>query len=487
MAELHILLAELLQHGCCDEEYPQGRALASRLFSRLEQVRGGRFTHGERSSWMYRLERAIAQRFTDERVAVLLEVAPDLVPGQEILQAVDQYLEQQTAASRLPIPQRYHEVPKEPEALKAFRAEGAYTLQDALRARAQGHGRDWLHPGALARIERDLLQMFQQRVAVPARQLAPRSTRAPGATHLVGEEPDFIAQSLEQDFGAGTLTMDEVRQRIKLPLVFVEELKVGNEGRAEFERRTESRRHKELVRSMAGELRRLGYEVYAGGVGISGVYVLADLLAVDGEKLLFVECLTTASIQKGGHLKKLELARRVPLCLVGQVPPEFLSLLPPSSYALKSPYAPRMLDGRWIPRFYLRDSEQPAQVLISLKRGRVLTRISFEAGLRLPEDVSGFLWVAICEGRYPNLKNVPLPQGWKCKMPRAEIGRLRFNRHGMPNSTLILSNGESELTLRLGKVPVSAELRGTEAALSFLLEWFSRVGLPFVVVDSRGA
>lgn len=480
---LRSLLAHLLRYSSSYDEYRQVDAMTDRLVLRLEQTHGSRFTHQERARWTNRVEQAIKQRFIEERVSVLLELAPELVPPQALLDELERYLAAQQASAALPYPERYAAGPKEPASLRAFHQDQSYELDDALRARAEAHGRSWLHPKALAHVEGELFRDFQQRIGPPKRRLAQRSTRVPAASQLVGEEPDFIASSIERDFGQGLLSRDDVRQRVKVPLVFVEDLRVGAESRAEFERRTESPAHKELIRSMAGLLRRLKYEVYAGGIGIPGIFSLADLLAMDGERLLFVECLTAASIRLGGHFKKLELARRVPLCFVGPLPSEFVAGLPSSAYAIEKPGVPRMLDGRWVPRFYQKAPEKPARFRIGLKRGRVLTRISFEAGLRLSEDVSGFLWVAICEGRYPNWKVVPLPKGWKCKMPRAPIGSLLFDRHGMPDSSLTLKNDESQLIVRLGKVPVSAELRGSDAALDLLLSWFSKVGLPFDVVD----
>lgn len=480
---LRALLAHLLQYGSSYDEYRQAEAMTGRLVLRLEQAHGSRFTHQERAHWTSRVKQAIEQRFLEEGLSVLLELAPELVPPQALLDELEQYLAAQQASAALPYPQRYAAVPKEPESLRAFRQDQSYELHDTLRVRAGAHGRNWLHPKELARMEDELFHDFQPRIGPPKRRLAQRSTRIPAASQLVGEEPDLIASSIDRDFGQGLLTRDEVLQRVKVPLVFVEDLRVGTEGRAGFERRTESPTHKEFIRSMAGLLRRLKYGVYAGGVGVPGLFSLADLLAIDGERLLFVECLTDASIRLGGHLKKLELARRVPLCFVGQLPPEFVAELPSSAYAIEHLYVPRMLDGKWVPRFYQSVPEQPARFRICLKRGRKLTRISFDAGLRLPEDVSGFLWVAICEGMFPNWKVVPLPEGWKCKMPRFEIGHLFFNRHGMPDSSLKLKNDKSELILRLGKVPVSAELRGTDAALDLLLSWFSKAGLPFGVEE----
>jgi hypothetical protein len=94
-----------------------------------------------------------------------------------------------------------------------------------------------------------------------------RGTKVSKHNSLVGDQ--FIFEDDEPSI----ITPKEARDRLsnflsKLgrSLVFVEDLQVKNQSRAEFERQNESAEHHRLVSEMVGILRRQGFSVYPGGV-----------------------------------------------------------------------------------------------------------------------------------------------------------------------------------------------------------------------------
>lgn len=111
-------------------------------------------------------------------------------------------------------------------------------------------------------------------------------------------------------------------------------------------------------------------------------------------------------------------------------------------------------------------------------------------GLRLEEDVSGFLWVALAQVIFRNGGRADArADGWTIrKVPQAPIGHVPFTRHGMPGSALAIEREDSSLVLRLGHVPVVAVVRGSHAAaLELICSWLRVVGLPLRLSESRPA
>jgi hypothetical protein len=328
------------------------------------------------------------------------------------------------------------------------------------------------------------------RSAAPAR----RSKVAAPFSSLVGEGSSDSEDNRHFRFGLDTnddapseppeaflSKRDASRLAPKLRLVFLDDLKLNGISRALHERRSESSTHNIMVRDMVGLLRRLGWRVYPGGVGIQGVYAMADLLAIDGDQVLFVECLTRKNIEKfAKHVTKRELAARVPFCFVGPVPDDFMASLPRSAYAIAHPNAPMMLNGERVPHFYRTNHDFIPRFIGTTRAGRTKSRITIQLnGLRLEEDVSGFLWTALADAmHHRGMFQVALRDGWTIKTPRAPIGMVPFAKHGVSGSAFSLKGRKSEVILKLGKIPVEAELRGTREALDLLASWLRLVEFP---------
>lgn len=270
---------------------------------------------------------------------------------------------------------------------------------------------------------------------------------------------------------------------IKKDLDFVEDLLVDGKPRATLERESESYQHSEMTIEMASVLERQGYSVYPGGVGLSNIFVMADLLAISPENQpLFVECLTQATIKKGGHLKKMELTKHIPVCFVGPLPEDFLKQLPKNSYAISHPRISRTQSGDWVPHHYRHDENQQPYFEFLPKGGRTVKKfIVTQPGLRVPEDVSGFIWSALAEFRRTNSSRNSDSPDWGTTLPRSPYHIIPFARFGKTHSIFRLRNKASELTIKLGKFPVVAEVRGNDSALNELYRRLELVGFPFKV------
>jgi hypothetical protein len=371
------------------------------------------------------------------------------------------------------------QVPPEPPVVTNYRAACAEVAAQ-VRERARAQGCYWLRPELLSCVQ----ELVYDELSKKTRRASTRKPAARGQSpakfsSLAGEGSRFTD---ERDDPSGFLSKAEARSLVRhLPLTFLEELKLGGLSRAVHERQSESDVHGGLVRSMVGLLRRMGFKVYPGGVGIEGVYAMADLLAIHGDEFLFVECLTKKSIQKyQAHVRKRELALHGPLCLVGPLPPDFVAALPNTSYVISRPNAPLMSNGEWVPRFYRTGASFTPRFAGSLSRGRKVTKITITLNsLRLPEDVSGFLWTAIAHALFHHKKYDEVrSKGWVIKAPRAAIGLVPFERYGEAFSSLVIQGHESELVVRLGGIPLQAELRGSSAALDLMISWLRLVDFP---------
>lgn len=299
-----------------------------------------------------------------------------------------------------------------------------------------------------------------------------RGTHAKPAAFLAGEAPipwDWD-ESVPEPVPSRTSVLAAARAKLGVQLVFAEDLACGTTNAAVRARRSEGYRHRDDVATMVGILRRLQYAVYAGDVGIDGVYAMADLVAFDERETFFVECLSKASIKQGVHERKLALAQRVPFWFVGALPDGFVAELPPSAFAIPYVRSPRMSSGEWVPYFWRCDREPVVTIDLRVKRARKLTTITFAIPtLRLPEDVAGFVHTAIWSQRLNEFRQA----GWKVTPPRhASIGWVPFERIGLAYSSFRFKSDESELLIRLGRLPLESRsfgvptLRSTSCARS---------------------
>ncbi len=372
--------------------------------------------------------------------------------------------------------------PMKPAEVKAYE-DDCQRASVLLRESARIADVYWFRPSFLDQVRRSLTDEFTQKVHRPpsARKDTPRSSQVLRHNPLIGSTVRYFDDATSQ----GLLTKDEMQRHVPLPLVFLDDLKRGGRSRAEEERRSESSKHNTAVDTMVGLLRRVGYQVYPGGVGLAGVYAMADLLAVRDDGFLFVECLTKSAVARGHHLKKRDLAERVPFCFVGPLPSEFMGALPQSVYGIDHCHAARMLDGTWVPRFYRQSTAFEPRFRAQVVRGRKLTRIGIRLdGLRLQEDVSSFLWGALSPPLFKLLTASKGMQdlGWKIGLPREGIGHVPFTRHGQAESAFRMEGQGSRLIIRLGSVPVRAELEGSMAAFEQVQSWLEQMAFPIDVM-----
>jgi hypothetical protein len=476
-----VALAEMVG-DLTTEEWKLLRASLEEVLARIQEDRGGSYS---RAVYWRKLDEAEAlgrKIIQGEITRAVSLVAGDLKPPEEPTEALRGYQKALDHHAYLVAKMRIaadEQVSSEPPAVKNYRAACA-EVATLIRERARAQGCYWLRPEVLTRVQEMVYTELSRRTRQAlARKPAARGHSPAKFSTLAGEESRFTD---ERDDPSGFLSKAEARRLVKrLPLTFLEELNLGGISRAVHERQSESDVHGRLVRSMVGLLRRVGFKVYPGGVGIEGVYAMADLLAIRDDEVLFVECLTKKSIQKHqGHVRKRELALHVPLCLVGSLPSDFVATLPNRSYVISHPNAPRMSNGEWVPHFYRTGASFTPRFSGSLSRGRKVTKITITLnGLQLPEDVSGFLWTAIAHALFHHKKDDEVrSKGWVIKAPRAAIGLVPFEKYGEAYSSLVIQGHESELVVRLGSIPLQAELRGSRAALDLVISWLRLVHFP---------
>lgn len=502
-------LAEIVL-ALTDDERDVLRSTMRSALRRIEDQRGGEYT---RSTYNRKAE--AAEQLAMELLGVEIKRAIGLVarsrrPPSPPLDAITRYESAlayfQQAVWRMRIAADTPP-PKKPVAIVQYESACAALVKE-IRARASKKGSYWLRSEMLRRLEDHIVDVLGKRAQrVQQRRDPRRSQTVPRLSPLAGDHPDADAddERHRESFlhhekrHAGVsigpeqfLSKADVRRLLpQLDLKFLDELKVDGVSRSVQERRSESYYHNDYVRGMVGVLRRLGWRVYPGGVGIAGVYAMADLLAIDGDDFLFVECLSKTSVQKfSAHLKKRELAMRVPFCFVGPVPDDFMATLPATAYGIAHPASPAMLNGEWVPHFWRTDREFVPRFIGVVTKGRSLAHVRITLdGLRLEEDVSSFLWTAwteACIFRRKLYEAQAQAQGWEIRSLRGvAIGHVPFERHGLSGTIIRIKGHGSELALNLGRIPVEAELRGSPAALELLRSWLELVGFPLHMPSSR--
>jgi hypothetical protein len=178
------------------------------------------------------------------------------------------------------------------------------------------------------------------------------------------------------------------------------------------------------------------------------------------------------------------------MCLVGSLPAEFVEQLPKHSYCIEYPRAPKTISGEWVPGFYRLPNFTHTHFVGNVTKGRTVTQIHFaDMGLRVAEDICGFLWAALCAHLF---KNCPpgrrhyasigdAKSEWHVTYGKGSIHSIPFDRFGKPGSTFSLKNDESEFRLKLGTVPLVAELRGSDDSLKLVMSWLEQAGFPLLL------
>lgn len=441
------------------------RQAAQRIIRVLEEKRGCEYAQSTRSDKIQEVVAAIASLVRESIEGFTHGTAPPAVPETAIKEHQERRYGYEYAIFKgrldpsVPAPEKPAELTKYEHDLRCW----AERVRDA----AQSQGVYWFASPAFDRIVAQVETGFvaSTRRAPVERRARQKSTLPLNHVRLEGEE------GWPFDAPAKALTKVDVRRALpKLDLVFLDE--VGLQGR---EREAESDVHRNLVEKMATSLLRLGWHTYLGGAGVRGVRAMADLIAVDGAELLFVECLTKSAIKKfRKHEAKRELCERVPFLFVGELPEEFHSTLPPECWAIAHPASPRTQAGTWVPPHFRAAPSAPVEIRVATKRGRVKTSLSFDAsGLRLQEDIGGFLFAALFEfvRRQPQ-------RNWEVvRFPRAPVGCVPFLQHGQPNTVLELKSGATQLKFLLGRTPLSAELRGDLELVESLWADLNAMGL----------
>lgn len=103
---------------------------------------------------------------------------------------------------------------------------------------------------------------------------------------------------------------------IKLVSAAIPSFADGSQTYAALEQETESKTHREMRTHAIKHFEKLGYQIYPGGIGVEGVFTLADFLAFRDGRVVFVECLTDAKATSQDIERKMQLRRSGELCFV---------------------------------------------------------------------------------------------------------------------------------------------------------------------------
>jgi hypothetical protein len=114
------------------------------------------------------------------------------------------------------------------------------------------------------------------------------------------------------------LTIEYLRKKTAIKLVSSVIPTFTDEGQtyADLEQRTESKTHREMREHAITHFERLGYQIYPSGVGVEGVFTLADFLAFRNGRVVFVECLTDAKATMQDIERKMQLKQFGEVCFV---------------------------------------------------------------------------------------------------------------------------------------------------------------------------
>lgn len=301
----------------------------------------------------------------------------------------------------------------------------------------------------------------------------------------------YLVGGWRDDFqGTGAALADEARAVLTEALrtrglqpQFGTDLPGSNGNLVETARRSESFHHWDGVSGMVGQLWRLGWIVYPGDVGVVGTFALADLAAVRGNEILFVECLTKKTIKLGKHEHKAALAARVPMCFVGAVPKDFVDSLPEDSYAIEDARSAKLITGEWVPHFFR--TTRGARVRFqgrwsTARRYRYLTIVA--AGLQLALDVGSFIAAGIAYAWCGGVSRDLRARGIEVTLMRGPLGAVPYEYPGKAGSTIRLKTATSSVSITLGQTPLRARVEGGDQAIDVLRDLLRGVGLPIEIV-----
>jgi hypothetical protein len=114
------------------------------------------------------------------------------------------------------------------------------------------------------------------------------------------------------------LTIEYLRERtgIKLVSSLIPTFRDGGQTYATLEQETESKTHREMRAYAIMQFHQLGYRIYPSGIGVEGIFTLADFLAFRDGRVVFVECLTDAKATPQDIERKLQLKQFGEVCFV---------------------------------------------------------------------------------------------------------------------------------------------------------------------------
>lgn len=257
------------------------RGLGDETLADLEHSRGKPYAHVYRSKKEAELSRII-RSYVEQHHMATIDVTG--ISGKDLFEPAEPVMEIQEHRKKCDNLAYFRfqgrdagEDPPRPAGVVTYERE-CQQLEDEIASRLTARNLIKFPPGLVEAIKRSILN----KVANPraARNPRPRrqSTGLPCDDWLVGDDlrtnlnPDLdsYVEPPRRPQEPSLLKAEDVRRLVKLPLVLVEDLHVNGEQRAAFERRNESRTHRDLVVAMTNVLRRQGYSIYPGGVGLGG-------------------------------------------------------------------------------------------------------------------------------------------------------------------------------------------------------------------------
>lgn len=108
----------------------------------------------------------------------------------------------------------------------------------------------------------------------------------------------------------------EAKKQTRINLVAADSIPFEDSTYAKREKETQSKAHANAVIEGIKLFRSLGYKIYPHAVGVKGVYTLADFLAVQGGRIIFVECLTDNNLKPDTIKRKKQLQEHGELCFI---------------------------------------------------------------------------------------------------------------------------------------------------------------------------
>jgi hypothetical protein len=114
------------------------------------------------------------------------------------------------------------------------------------------------------------------------------------------------------------LTIEYLRKKtgIKLVSSAIPTFADASQTYAALEQETESKTHREMRAHTIAHFEHLGYQIYPKGIGVEGVFTLADFLAFRDGRMVFVECLTDAKATTQDIERKMRLKQFGEVCFV---------------------------------------------------------------------------------------------------------------------------------------------------------------------------